>query len=91
MNRLSLFLSSFFIGWFSLYLLASSCRRSITGTDPTTGRSVVIRDYTNCGPSCKFRSNRDLVDWARRSCSFRRWSGYLLALLSLALFLAANR
>jgi hypothetical protein len=84
-------LASFFLGWLSLYLIASSCRRTIAGTDPTTGRPVVIRDYTNCGPSCKFRVNRDLVDWARRSCSLRRWSGYFLAFLSFFFFLAANR
>jgi hypothetical protein len=85
-------LASFFLGWLALYLIASSCKRTITGTDPTTGRPVVIRDYTNCGPSCKFHVNRTLVAGSVRSCTLRLWSGYLLAFLSvLAFLLAANR
>lgn len=88
MKRLAL---AVLLGSASMYLIGS-CRRSIPGLDPTTGRSIVIRDFANCGPSCKFRVNRDRVAGAARGCLLRRSAGYLLAataLLLLALVLSS--
>jgi asparagine N-glycosylation enzyme membrane subunit Stt3 len=79
-------LLAFVLLWLSTYLLGGSCRRNITGIDPTTGRKVLIRDYTECGASCKFRENRNRVLHAFRSCRLSQISGAVCAVAALALF-----
>lgn len=79
-------LIAFALLWLSTYLLAGSCRRTITGVDPTTGRKVVIKDYTECGASCKFRENRTRVAQAFRSCRVSQIAGAVAACAAIALF-----
>ena len=82
-------IASFILVWLSTYFIASSCKRTIRGTDPTTGKSIVIRDYTNCGPSCKFRVNRNLVSWAFRACTIRTWIGAIFMVGAIGLFVTS--
>ena len=79
-------LLSFVLLCVSLFLLGASCKRAILGIDPTTGRTVLIRDYTNCGPSCKFRDNRNRITYAFRKCVLFRVFGYASMIAAVALF-----
>ena len=79
-------LVAFALLWLSTYLLAGSCRRSIQGVDPTTGRRIVIKDYTECGASCRFRVNRHRVADAFRVCRRAQWAGIVAGVVAMALF-----